>query len=119
DVLALERRAIFDRSWMAVAREEELQAPGQHVVTSAGLDEILVTRGSDLRLYAFHNVCRHRGSPVVAEPALGRVGCFTCPYHGWTYELDGTLRTAPHAPAGFDRAEHGLLRVQVEAWEGF
>ena len=117
-VLAYERRAIFDRSWLCVGREDDVRAPGSFLRAPITEEGILVVRGADLELRAFYNVCRHRATLLVDE-ACGRARQFACPYHGWTYELNGALSHAPHAPSSFDRSAHGLRAVRVGTWQGF
>jgi Rieske 2Fe-2S family protein len=112
--LALERAAIFARTWTCVGREDEVALPGQFLCE----DGVAVVRGPDLELRAFHDVCRHRATPLLDTPC-GRVREIACPYHGWTYELTGALRHAPDAPEGFDRAAHGLFPVRVACALGF
>src|SRR5690606_33219364 len=97
---ALERRELFGRHWLAVARDEDLPEAGSFVTRGLGGDSILIVRGSDARLRAFFNVCRHRGSRLVAEPCGQLRGAIACPYHAWTYELDGRLRQAPRMGTG-------------------
>ncbi len=113
-----ERRTIFDRSWLCVGREEDVMHPGAWLRAPITEEGILVVRGVDLELRAFYNVCRHRATLLVDAPC-GRSRQIACPYHGWTYELDGSLGSAPHAPAGFDRAAHGLHPARVGTWQGF
>lgn len=111
DVFARERARIFEDAWICVGREEEVALPGQFVravVTGArGPEPLVVVRGADLELRAFFDVCRHRGASVVGRAEHGRLSCFTCPYHGWTYELDGRGANA------------SLIAVRVETWSGF
>jgi choline monooxygenase len=118
-VLRLEHERIFGRSWQYVARSDQVAEPGSFVATRAGHVPVVVVRGRDERLRGFVNVCRHRGS-LVCE-GEGRRESLQCPYHAWTYDLDGTLRAAPRADRepGFDRAELGLLPVSVESWGPF
>ena len=113
-----ERRAIFERAHVCVGREDEVAAPSAWILAEVSGEGVVVARGEDLELRAFKNVCRHRGAELVAGHA-GQARCFTCPYHGWTYTLDGALRDAPFAPAGFDRGAHGLHPLRVEVWQGF
>ena len=120
---ALENERIFAASWVFAGFAHELARAGDVVpVTVAGQPVLLVRDGND-RIRAFHNVCRHRCLKLVVEP--GNVGhAIRCPYHSWTYGLDGALHVAPYfggrdpraAPAGFDRKEHGLVPVKCEAW---
>ncbi len=113
-----ERLAIFERAHVCVGREDEISTPGAWIIGEVSGDGLIALRGDDLELRAFKNVCRHRGAELVAGHA-GQARCFSCPYHGWTYGLDGSLRDAPHSPAGFDRRAHGLHRLRLEAWQGF
>ncbi|WP_437931419.1 aromatic ring-hydroxylating dioxygenase subunit alpha [Sorangium sp. So ce291] len=118
DVFAFDQAEIFGRSWLCVGREDELSRPGEWLLAPLTPAGVLVVRGADLELRAFHNVCRHRAATLV-DGACGRLDHLECPYHGWTYELSGALRAAPHAPPGFDRGAHGLLRARAGALFGF
>ncbi len=118
EVLAFERRALFDRAWICVGREEEVAVPGAWIRTPLGHDRIVVTRAEDLRLHAFFDVCRHRAATLLDGDA-GACAQLVCPYHGWTYDLAGRLRAAPGAPPDFERSAHGLVRARVDAALGF
>ena len=131
-VFALEKERIFCREWLCVAREEELAAPGAHRVLSLFGESVLLVRNREGRLRAFYNVCRHRGSrlcrdgadPRAAHAPLGggiAGGRITCPYHQWTYDLDGRLLAAPHLAGEpqFDKSRFSLYPVGVECWGGF
>ncbi|WP_437665157.1 aromatic ring-hydroxylating oxygenase subunit alpha [Sorangium sp. So ce1182] len=118
DVFAFDQAEIFGRSWLCVGREDELSRPGEWLLAPLTPAGVLVVRGADLELRAFHNVCRHRAATLV-DGACGRLDHLECPYHGWTYELSGALRAAPHAPPGFDRGAHGLLRARAGVLFGF
>ena len=109
EVFAFEQRAIFDRAWICVGREEEISLPGQWIRAEIGAEPVLVARGPDLRVRAFFDVCRHRGASVVGRRSCGRTAKFECPYHGWTYELDG------RSPSKFTT----LTSVRAELWNGF
>jgi phenylpropionate dioxygenase-like ring-hydroxylating dioxygenase large terminal subunit len=118
-VLRLERERIFRRTWQYAGRADQAAEPGSFFTCDAGGFPIVVVRGKEGALRAFLNVCRHRGS-LVCE-GEGRRETLQCPYHAWTYDLDGSLRAAPrtdHEP-GFDRSELGLVRVSVDAWGPF
>ncbi|MDF2695599.1 MAG: hypothetical protein K0S65_3982 [Labilithrix sp.] len=118
-IFAFERDAIFGRTWICVGRLEEVALPGQWIRETVAGEPILVMRGQDLHLRAFFDVCRHRGASIVARAPCGRAARLECPYHGWTYELDGRLITAPFTPRGFERSEHGLRAARVDVWRGF
>jgi Rieske 2Fe-2S family protein len=120
DVFGFERDAWFARTWLCVAREEDLSRPGDYLTDTIAARPVVVIRGEDERLRAFHNVCRHRGSLVCPEPG-GRLVRIQCPYHAWTYELDGRLRRAGHTDAlvDFDPADYGLVPLRLASWQGF
>jgi Rieske 2Fe-2S family protein len=119
-VLTHELRAWFDRAWLSVGREEDAAAPGEYFLAEVGVERLIVVRGEDRRLRAFHNVCRHRGAAII-EKAAGRLPRIQCPYHAWDYGLDGRLRRPKHteAIADFDLGENGLRPVALETWQGF
>ena len=119
-IFAFEREAIFAREWLCVGREDEIALPGAWIRADVGGEDVIVSRGVDLAVRAFHNVCSHRGAPL-CQGASGRHAAFRCPYHGWTYELSGTLREAPHTATleGFNPDEQGLSPIRVESWQGF
>ena len=97
---------LLDR-WIFVGHVSELPDPGDFLTTDFGAESAIVVRGDDCRVRALMNVCRHRGSRVCIE-AAGSVAAFTCPYHAWSYRLDGSLRSAREMPTAFDPAGHGL-----------
>jgi Rieske 2Fe-2S family protein len=100
-IFAFEERAIFDRAWICVGRVEEVALPGQWLRVEIGREPVLVVRGPDLELRAFFDVCRHRGASIVGRNACGRAAKLECPYHGWTYDLQGRGR-APLRSLGLD-----------------
>jgi len=118
-VLAAEQERVFRRCWQYVARVDQVAEPGRFVATRAGDVPVVVVLGREGELRAFLNVCRHRGS-LVCE-GEGRRETLQCPYHAWTYDLDGTLRSAPRADRepGFDADGVRLLPLQVATWGPF
>jgi phenylpropionate dioxygenase-like ring-hydroxylating dioxygenase large terminal subunit len=116
-----ELRDIFSTMWLCVGREEDVERPGDFLTRTVGPESVIVVRDADGRIHAFHNVCRHRGSRLVTESSGAGLKSFLCPYHAWTYGLDGALRVAPHMDdaRGFDRTQYGLNRVRLERWDGF
>jgi choline monooxygenase len=116
----LERRAVFGANWQAVGRADQVAEPGQFVTAEVGGEPVVVVRGEDGVLRGFFNVCRHHAAAVVDEPC-GRVSALRCPYHGWTYGLDGALKGTPdfQGVVGFDRGQNGLLPLAAETWESF
>lgn len=118
-VLRLEQERIFRRFWQYAGRADQVAGPGSFFTAGAGDVPVVVVRGRDGELRAFLNVCRHRGS-LVCE-GEGRRETLQCPYHAWTYDLDGGLRAAPRSERepGFAREELGLHPVAVAEWGPF
>jgi glycine betaine catabolism A len=134
DIFQIEKERIFCREWLAVCREEELPKPGDHRLLDLLGESVLLVRNREGHLRAFYNVCRHRGSRLcraAGEPvAPGRVALpggmtagrlIVCPYHQWSYDLNGALVAAPHlgVGSGFDKQKFHLHPVSVETWGGF
>jgi phenylpropionate dioxygenase-like ring-hydroxylating dioxygenase large terminal subunit len=118
-VFALEQERIFRRAWLYVAHESEVPRPGDWVLRRLGPDEVILARGEDGGLALMHNRCAHRGARIVSEPA-GNARQLRCPYHAWTYALDGRLLGVP-LPEGYaEKPGTGLARVpRVESYRGF
>src|SRR5689334_3328678 len=112
DVFDLDMDAVFTKHWLFVAAEAEVPEPGDFVTVQVGLSSVIIVRDDDEEVRAFHNVCRHRGSRILDE-ACGSVGNLVCPYHHWTYNVDGRLLHAENQPGGFDRSRFGLKPVHV------
>ena len=122
EIFAREKERIFCREWIAAGREEELPAAGDYLIVEVAGESVLVVRTRAGTLAAHYNVCRHRGSRLVPEDSRGSLGgSIRCPYHSWTYTLDGALRTAPYLDEeeGFTKASLGLYPVGIESWGGF
>ena len=119
EVLRRERSLIFARSWQYGGRAADVAERGSFLATDAGGVPILVTRDKNGELRAFINVCRHRGA--VLTEGCGERATIQCHYHAWTYELDGSLRTAPRSDRepDFDPAEWSLLPASVGIWGPF
>src|SRR6266567_8030891 len=119
-IAELERERVFGRNWIAVGRADQVVAPGQFFTVELAGEPLVVVRGNDGELRAFFNVCRHHAAAIATAPC-GTAQHLRCPYHGWTYGLDGTLKGAPEfaGVCDFDRANNGLLPVRVELWEQF
>jgi choline monooxygenase len=116
EVLQAERREIFAREWQVVGAESQVADARRYLARDVAGWPIVVVRQDDGTLRAFHNVCRHRAAPLVTAPTGSCAGGLVCPYHGWSYEPDGTLRRA--RDFGCDPGPLGLLPVQVAAWRG-
>jgi choline monooxygenase len=118
-VLRLEQERIFARSWQYAARLDQVAEPGQLATADAGTLPVVLARARDGVLRGFVNVCRHRGNLLCEGDA--RRETIQCPYHAWTYGLDGALRHAPRADRepGFDASSLGLVPVAVDTWGPF
>jgi Rieske 2Fe-2S family protein len=119
-IFAWERENILRRDWIMVAREEDVPEPGTYILVELDDDPLIVVRGRDAVLRAFHNVCRHRGTAVAEDPC-GKVVRLQCPYHAWIYDLDGRLIRAKHTEDldDFSFESYGLASVRLETWQGF
>ena len=112
EFFSLEQRKYLRKMWMAAVFDAEIPEPGDSTpVTVAGLPIILV-RGDDGEVRAFHNVCRHRGMMVLSEPCQ-RLKQFTCPYHAWNYGLDGNLIRAPFFDGSPSGNENGTMDLHA------
>ena len=119
DVLRREGERLFSRAWQYVGHTGQVASDGSFFAATAGEIPVVVTRARDRVLRAFVNVCRHRGHVVAA--GFGERETLQCPYHAWTYALDGTLRAAPRSDRepGFDTEELGLKAIAVDTWGPF
>jgi choline monooxygenase len=118
-VLDLERQAVFSQAWQVAGRVEQLERPGQFVTCeTAGGEPIVLVRGNDEVLRGFFNVCRHHAAAVVTT-AEGSANQLRCPYHGWTYALDGALKGTPEftGVCNFDRSTNGLVPGDLVVWD--
>ena len=121
-----EREVVLHREWFCAGRVEELGLtdPFRLAVVDVAGESVIVTSDQDSRLHAAYNVCRHRGAQLYpvetsdAEPLLCKASAIRCPYHSWTYALDGSLLRAPHAEV-VDPAAFRLHEVGVDSWGGF
>jgi phenylpropionate dioxygenase-like ring-hydroxylating dioxygenase large terminal subunit len=121
EVLADEGERLFARNWICVGRGEHIAAPGEYMLATIAGESILIVRDRAGVVRAFYNVCRHRGTRLCAAER-GRLGeTIQCPYHAWTYRLDGRLTGAPHMAGtpGFDMSDYPLHPVALAGWEGF
>ncbi len=121
DIFRLEQERIFSRRWLGAGREEQLPQPGDFFTRTVSGESLIVLRGRDGVIRAFFNVCRHRGTRLCSEPHGRFANTIQCPYHAWTYGLDGRLLGAPSMEGveGFDKADYPLHAVAVALWEGF
>ena len=119
-IAELESLTVFSHAWQVLGRADQVQKSGQFVTATVADEPVFAVRGADSQLRAFYNVCRHHAAKVVTEPC-GSAAILHCPYHGWNYGLDGSLKGMPEFDGvkNFDRQENGLVRIKVEIWESF
>lgn len=115
-----EQERIFSRTWRYAGFAEDISEPGQYISVQAGLNNLFIVMGRDRRLRAFHNLCRHRGTQLLR--AVGKAQkVITCPYHDWTYNLEGNLESVPeeeHEFGQIDKSCLGLKPASVDLWRG-
>jgi choline monooxygenase len=119
-VAELESDNVFSKTWQVIGRSDQVEKPGEFVTFMVAGEPIVAVRGTDGQLRAFYNVCRHHAAAVVTEPC-GQAQILHCPYHGWNYGLDGSLKGMPEFEGvkGFERSANGLVPVKVGTWEKF
>jgi Rieske 2Fe-2S family protein len=119
DIYRREIERFYFGSWISVGRTEQLAKPGDYFLRNLEGESIIVTRDAANQVRAFFNVCRHRGTRMCSQEEGAFPGRITCPYHGWSYGLDGVLLGAPHMEVdGFSRADYPLHGIPVEIWDG-
>jgi choline monooxygenase len=116
-----EIETIFLKEWLLVGRTDELSKAGDYLVHELAGEAVLLLRGEDQELRAFSPFCRHRGTRLMPETGSGNCRVIVCPYHAWTYNLNGTLRGAPgmEGVKHFERGDFSLRPIRLETWEGF
>ncbi len=117
DAFAFDLAAIFGTGWLFAGFEAEIRKSGDYISMMIGQWPVLIVRGRDGEIRAFHNSCRHRGS-LLCKPGSGNGARLVCPYHRWTYGLDGKLLAAGRMGADFDKTEHSLMPVAIETVAG-
>lgn len=121
EILELEKEVLFRRTWQLLGHVSDIPQPGDYLTFDLVGERAIAVRGKDNEVRCFHNVCRHRGSRVVADRRGTCRSAIVCPFHGWAYNLDGTLRGAPgpRMLPPLDPEKHGLLALDFEIWQGF
>lgn len=120
-LLELEKEHLFRTHWQIAGHVSDVPDPGDYITLNAVGERAIVVRGADGMVRAFHNICRHRGSRVVADERGHCKNALICPFHGWVYNLDGTLRGAarPRSFPELDKNEFALMSLELEIWMGF
>src|SRR6202048_270297 len=120
EVFANEQEKIFAKQWLLVGHQSQLKKSGDFFLATIAGESLIVLRDQKSEVRGFYNVCRHRGTRL-KEDACGHASAIQCPYHAWTYGLDGRLIGAPHMDevSGFDKADYSLHAVNLGLFEGF
>jgi phenylpropionate dioxygenase-like ring-hydroxylating dioxygenase large terminal subunit len=120
EIFADEQNNIFSKQWLLVGHQSQIAKPGNYFLAEVAGESLIIVRDQKSEVRGFYNVCRHRGSRL-QEEACGHSSTIQCPYHAWTYGLDGRLIGAPHMDdvPGFDKADYPLHAVNLGVWEGF
>ena len=121
EVFAAEQVRIFQHNWICVGRDAALAAPGDYFLVEIAGESIIILRDQSGERRGYYNVCRHRGTRLCEAPRGRLSETIQCPYHAWTYALDGRLIGAPHMHEveGFDKKAYPLHAVPLAQWEGF
>jgi len=120
EIFAQEQEKIFTEQWVLVGHESQIAQAGDYLTAEPAGESLIIVRDKRGAIHGFYNVCRHRGSRLI-EKRHGQSAAIQCPYHAWTYALDGRLVGAPHMEEvlGFDKADYSLHAVNLALWEGF
>ncbi len=120
-IFAIEQAKIFEDMWFCAIRASDIPNPGSFRTVQVGSESILISRSRRGEVRAFFNVCRHRGAKICLDEQGTVARSFQCPYHAWTYDLDGKLVAAPNLTKmpDVDRVEYGLRKVAVREWLGY
>ena len=115
-----EQTKLFARQWVLVGHQSQIANAGDYFTAQVASESVIVVRDQRSSIRGFYNVCRHRGTRL-CQDSSGQVRAIQCPYHSWTYALDGRLIGAPHMDEvpGFDKANYSLRPVKLALWEGF
>lgn len=124
DYFEQEREKVFTHSWMNIGRTYDIPNPGDYLVKTIDVlrTSVLIVRGRDHKIRAFHNMCRHRGNKLTAPGVeMGSAKGFSCAFHGWTYDPEGNLVVVPDEAEffDFDKCDNGLAPIECDTWEGF
>jgi Rieske 2Fe-2S family protein len=121
EILAEEEEKIFSKQWLLVGHQSQIAKPGDYFVQEMIGESLIVVRDKSREIHGFYNVCRHRASRLIENRDGQLSAAIQCPYHAWTYGLDGRLLGAPHMDdvPGFNKADYSLRPVNIALWEGF
>ena len=120
EVFASEQGKIFARHWVCVGHQSQLSRAGDYFLAEVAGESLILVRDKGGEIRGYYNVCRHRGTRL-CQDETGHAAAIQCPYHAWTYALDGRLLGAPHMEevSGFRKDDYALQKVNLSLWEGF
>src|SRR5437667_6538749 len=120
EIFGEEQEKIFSTQWILVGHQSAIAQAGEYFISEVAGESLIVVRDKRGEIQGFYNVCRHRGTRLL-ENRNGQLSAIQCPYHAWTYDLNGRLIGAPHMDEvpGFDKADYSLRAVNLALWEGF
>lgn len=120
EIFAKEQGKVFSSQWVLVGHQSQIAKAGDYLVQEVAGESLIIVRDQTAQVRGFYNVCRHRGTRL-CEEKIGHSSAIQCPYHAWTYGLDGRLVGAPHMDKvqDFDKADHSLHAIELALWEGF
>ena len=120
EIFSKEHEKIFSKQWVLAGHQNQVAKPGDYLVAEVASESLIIVRDQRSTIRGFYNVCRHRGTRLCEDNA-GQARAIQCPYHAWTYALDGRLIGAPHMDTvpSFDKADYSLHAVNLALWEGF
>ncbi|MFB2977186.1 aromatic ring-hydroxylating dioxygenase subunit alpha [Microseira sp. BLCC-F43] len=121
EIYQRERERIFSSRWLCIGRGEQIPHPGNYLLVNIGTESIIIVRSNNGEVRSFYNVCRHRGTRLCQQSQGTFNKTISCPYHGWSYNLDGELNAAPlmNELDYFCKEDYPLHKVAIETWEGF
>jgi len=120
EIFAEEQQKIFSKQWVLIGHQSQIAKTADYFVAEVAGESLIIVRDKRGAIHGFFNVCRHRGSRLI-ENRNGQSAAIQCPYHAWTYGLDGRLIGAPHMDEtpGFNKGEYSLHQINLALWEGF
>src|SRR5436309_6982727 len=121
EIFSEEQKKIFSRQWVLVGHQSQIAQAGDYLTAEVAGESLIIVRDKRSTIHGFYNVCWHRGSRLIENRRGQLSAAIQCPYHAWTYALDGRLLGAPHMDdvLGFNKADYSLRPVNVAPWEGF
>ena len=117
DIFEIDLNTFFLNHWIFIGHISRIPNIGDYFLFETGNESVIVIRGTNNQIYAHHNVCRHRGSRICVENN-GNKKVLVCPYHAWSYNIDGSIKSARLMPENFNKDEWGLHKCNLRVYEG-